>query len=199
MSSDWLEGLLRPGPRPFWRELGRRAEQLGRDAARVRAQLRGQAGRGPTTFTDKRSTENPVAANAAACAEHTAGWVPSPAPERVPLRTPGPAPARAEHAVTITRRDGSAASFSVRGRETILAAAGRSRVPLAFSCAVGGCGTCKVRVRAGEVRMKEPNCLSEAERRDGYALVCVGRPTGDVHLELLREPEPEDHKSARPR
>jgi len=32
------------------------------------------------------------------------------------------------------------------------------------------------------VAMEEPNCLSDAERAEGYVLTCVGRPVGPVTL-----------------
>lgn len=45
-----------------------------------------------------------------------------------------------------------------------------------FSCCVGGCGACRVRLVEGHVEMEEPNCLTKAEREAGYVLACVGRP-----------------------
>jgi ring-1,2-phenylacetyl-CoA epoxidase subunit PaaE len=45
-----------------------------------------------------------------------------------------------------------------------------------FSCIVGGCGACRVRLVEGSVEMEEPNCLTDAERAEGWVLACVGRP-----------------------
>jgi ring-1,2-phenylacetyl-CoA epoxidase subunit PaaE len=70
---------------------------------------------------------------------------------------------------------------------TLLEAGLAAGAPLAFSCAVGGCGACRVRVASGEVEMDEPNCLEQAERDRGYVLACVGRPRGACVIEA------EDH------
>lgn len=56
--------------------------------------------------------------------------------------------------------------------ETILEAGLRGGVKLDYSCTVGGCGACKVRMVSGAVGIDEPNCLSDAEKADGYTLSC---------------------------
>ncbi|HEU4362712.1 MAG TPA: ferredoxin--NADP reductase [Mycobacterium sp.] len=56
--------------------------------------------------------------------------------------------------------------------ETILEAGLRNGVKLDFSCTVGGCGACKVRMMSGAVSIDEPNCLTDAEKADGYTLGC---------------------------
>jgi len=78
---------------------------------------------------------------------------------------------------------GASYSIETRAGETILAAATRSKVPLPFSCAMGGCGACRLKLVAGDVEMDEPNCLSPGEKRDGYVLTCVGCARGNVVLE----------------
>ena len=45
------------------------------------------------------------------------------------------------------------------------------------SCLMGGCGACKVQLVRGTVHMPTPNCLTQAERDDGYVLACVARAT----------------------
>jgi ferredoxin len=47
--------------------------------------------------------------------------------------------------------------------------------PMPFSCSVGGCGVCRVRLIDGSVTMEEPNCLTIEERREGWVLSCVAR------------------------
>jgi len=66
--------------------------------------------------------------------------------------------------------------------QTILDAAQKADAPLPFSCAVGGCGACKVKVLAGSVDVETPNCLTREERARGYVLTCVGRPTSACTL-----------------
>ena len=76
-------------------------------------------------------------------------------------------------------------AIEVNGREhravalagaTLLDAGLAAGAPMPFSCSVGGCGACRVRVLEGSIEMEEPNCLSGSERDAGYALACVGRP-----------------------
>jgi ring-1,2-phenylacetyl-CoA epoxidase subunit PaaE len=70
-------------------------------------------------------------------------------------------------------------AFAVSGRrivarpgQTILQAGLEAGVNLPFSCTMGGCGACKVRVSSGRSVMSEPNCLTAREREDGYVLAC---------------------------
>lgn len=68
--------------------------------------------------------------------------------------------------------------------QTILEAALAANVDVPFSCAMGGCGACRVRLEDGHVEMEEPNCLSRAEREQGYVLTCIGRPLGTATLRV---------------
>jgi ring-1,2-phenylacetyl-CoA epoxidase subunit PaaE len=67
---------------------------------------------------------------------------------------------------------------------TLLEAGLAAGAPMPFSCAVGGCGACRVRLVSGTVELEEPNCLGEAERAAGYVLACVGRPSGPCVVEV---------------
>jgi uncharacterized protein len=62
---------------------------------------------------------------------------------------------------------------------TLLDAGLAAGAPMPFSCSVGGCGACRVRVLEGTIDMEEPNCLSSSEREAGYVLACVGRPAAN--------------------
>ncbi len=79
---------------------------------------------------------------------------------------------------------GARHTLTVVPGETILEAAMRSEVELPFSCTVGGCGACRVRLVSGDVVLDEPNCLDADERRDGYVLSCVARPLGPATIEV---------------
>ena len=68
--------------------------------------------------------------------------------------------------------------------QTLLEAGLAAGVEMPFSCAMGGCGACRVRLREGEVRADEPNCLSDEERAEGFVLACCSRPRTPVTLEL---------------
>lgn len=87
------------------------------------------------------------------------------------------------------------ARFRIRAREyttrvapgqTLLEAGLAAGADLPFSCAMGGCGACKVRLLAGTVHTEEPTCLTERERAEGFVLTCSSRPTSDVVLEVIR-------------
>jgi len=70
---------------------------------------------------------------------------------------------------------------------TVLEAGLAAGAPMPFSCAVGGCGACKVKLIDGTVEVDEPNCLTDQERAAGYVLTCVGRPCGPCTVEVLEE------------
>lgn len=63
-------------------------------------------------------------------------------------------------------------------RETVLEALERAGLSLASSCRVGQCGTCEMRVLAGDPDHRD-RCLSEGERTDGKFIACVSRCGGE--------------------
>jgi ring-1,2-phenylacetyl-CoA epoxidase subunit PaaE len=81
-------------------------------------------------------------------------------------------------------RAGQEQGVQVEPGQTILEAGLAAGIDMPFSCAMGGCGACRVRLTNGEVDVEEPNCLSRAEREQGYVLACVGRPLGTVSVEV---------------
>ncbi|MBW2588829.1 MAG: ferredoxin--NADP reductase [Deltaproteobacteria bacterium] len=74
--------------------------------------------------------------------------------------------------------------IQVEPGQTILEAALAAGIDMPFSCAMGGCGACRVQRAEGEIQMEEPNCLSRAEREQGYVLTCVGRPLTQSKIEV---------------
>ncbi|MFW6049634.1 MAG: 2Fe-2S iron-sulfur cluster-binding protein [Myxococcota bacterium] len=72
----------------------------------------------------------------------------------------------------------------VRPGQTVLEAGLAAALPMPFSCAMGGCGACRVRLEEGEVDMEEPNCLTGEERARGYVLACVSRPCGAARVRV---------------
>jgi ferredoxin-NADP reductase len=66
-----------------------------------------------------------------------------------------------------------------RAHETALG----QKVPAPYSCTMGGCGACRMKLREGAVALEEPNCLSAEERAQGYVLTCIGRATKACVLE----------------
>ena len=72
----------------------------------------------------------------------------------------------------------------VQPGQTLLEAGLASGAPMQFSCTLGGCGRCRVKVLEGEVDMPEPNCLLPEEKVQGYALACIARPCCAVSVEI---------------
>lgn len=90
----------------------------------------------------------------------------------------------AEPQLVTLRRGGISAEVRVARTQTVLEAATAAGFPLPFSCAMGGCAACRCKVKDGEIRMDEPNCLTEAEKAEGWVLTCVGHPTRATSLEV---------------
>jgi len=75
--------------------------------------------------------------------------------------------------------------FEVATDETILDAAMRQDVPLAYSCRDGLCGACKARLIEGEITYpaERPEAITEAEINEGIALLCQAHANSDLRLE----------------
>ncbi|MET9265870.1 2Fe-2S iron-sulfur cluster-binding protein [Amycolatopsis sp. NPDC004079] len=73
---------------------------------------------------------------------------------------------------------------TVEPGDTLLDAGLAAGLPMPYSCTVGNCGECLVRLRSGDVAMKQPNCLTAQQLADGYVLACVGCPRSAVVVEL---------------
>jgi ferredoxin-NADP reductase len=101
------------------------------------------------------------------------------------LRNAAASPASSPSAVTIvvagTRRTVVAAPG-----QTLLEAGLAAGLPMSYSCAMGGCAACTVRLVDGDVEMEEPNCLGRDEREAGAVLACVARPRGPITVEVPR-------------
>ena len=79
----------------------------------------------------------------------------------------------------------SGVDFFVEGSDTLLEAALRVGIPLAYGCSNGSCGTCKARVLSGEVKQVRPHeyLISPAQQALGYALLCSCTAISDLVLE----------------
>ena len=85
--------------------------------------------------------------------------------------------------ITIRMKDRTHRTVVLPGA-TVLEAGLAAGADMPFSCGVGGCGACRVKVTSGAVDVEEPNCLTDAERAAGYVLACVGRPCGPCSVEV---------------
>lgn len=75
--------------------------------------------------------------------------------------------------------------------QTVLDAFLRSGNWMPNSCNQGTCGTCRIKVRSGDIdhRSSPEQTLSEADRADGFALACQATPRSDMTVD---PPTPED-------
>ncbi|MBB1245396.1 2Fe-2S iron-sulfur cluster binding domain-containing protein, partial [Streptomyces durbertensis] len=89
-----------------------------------------------------------------------------------------PAPDLTPDGATVTATlDGRSGTWPVQQGETVLDTVLRNRADAPYACKGGVCGTCRVRVLAGEVRMDRNYALEDDELADGYALACQSHPT----------------------
>ena len=80
-------------------------------------------------------------------------------------------------------------AVDVPAGKTLLEAGAEQGLPLPFSCAMGNCGECKVKLMRGDVDLDEPNTLTSEERAQGFILTCVARPRSPVTIEVETEVE----------
>lgn len=75
--------------------------------------------------------------------------------------------------------------FLVEGHDSLLEAAIRSGIPLNYGCSGGNCGLCKARLLSGEVKKTRHHdfVISEAEKIQGYILLCSNTAVSDVVIE----------------
>ncbi|MBI1175499.1 MAG: 2Fe-2S iron-sulfur cluster binding domain-containing protein [Sideroxydans sp.] len=75
--------------------------------------------------------------------------------------------------------------FFVDGNDTLLEAALRAGVPLNYGCSGGNCGLCKARVVSGQVKKIRHHdyVIPDAEKAQGYALMCSNTAVTDVEIE----------------
>jgi len=67
--------------------------------------------------------------------------------------------------------------------ESILELAEENDIDIEYECRQGFCGTCKVKLLAGEVDMEVEDGLEEEDIRAGFIQTCVAVPLSDIALE----------------
>ncbi|GLU46270.1 1,2-phenylacetyl-CoA epoxidase subunit PaaE [Nocardiopsis ansamitocini] len=95
-----------------------------------------------------------------------------------PVRGAQPEPEAGTSEVTVVL-DGRATTLFLPRDVPVLDSAQRVRADLPFACKGGVCGTCRVRVGDGAVRMLRNYALDETEVAAGYALSCQSLPVTD--------------------
>ena len=74
-------------------------------------------------------------------------------------------------------------SAKIHADQTILELSEELSIGIEFSCRVGTCGVCKVKMTSGEVEMAVQDALDEDDRKNGIILACQAKPKGDVAVE----------------
>lgn len=73
-------------------------------------------------------------------------------------------------------------TVEVAENEYILAQAEKAGLDLPYSCRMGTCSVCAAHVE-GEVDQSEGMILSQGEKDDGYCLLCIAKPRGEVEVD----------------
>ena len=76
-------------------------------------------------------------------------------------------------------------SFLVNGADTVLEAGLRAGLAMNYGCSSGNCGLCKARIVSGQVEKirHQDYVISEAEKNQGYVLLCSHTAASDLVIE----------------
>lgn len=77
----------------------------------------------------------------------------------------------------------SGKSVTLQPDETVLEAAERCDVDIDYSCRVGSCGMCTVKLLKGQVSMDIDDGLEPEDRQAGMILACQAKSTGDLEVD----------------
>jgi ferredoxin-NADP reductase/predicted pyridoxine 5'-phosphate oxidase superfamily flavin-nucleotide-binding protein len=86
--------------------------------------------------------------------------------------------------MTVIQGNNQLGKIEVPAGKTLLQAGIEADLAMPYSCGMGNCGECMVKLLSGEVHLAEPNCLSESDKNAGYILSCVAQPKTDVCLRI---------------
>ena len=71
----------------------------------------------------------------------------------------------------------------IRADQTILELSEELGIGIEFSCRVGTCGVCKVKMITGEVDMAVQDALDDEDKKSGLILACQAKPKAEVTVE----------------
>ena len=82
--------------------------------------------------------------------------------------------------VTFSKNNKSA---KIHVDQTVLELSEELGIGIEFSCRVGTCGVCKVKMTSGEVEMAVEDALDADDKTNGIILACQAKPKGDIAVE----------------
>jgi len=105
--------------------------------------------------------------------------------------TPKPSPAAAGTTVKVTAEaTGPLVTFSKNNKsskthtdQTVLELSEELGIGIEFSCRVGTCGVCKVKMTSGDVDQAVQDALDADDKTNGIILACQAKPKGDIAVE----------------
>jgi ferredoxin-NADP reductase len=105
--------------------------------------------------------------------------------------TPKPSPAAAGTTAKATAEaTGPLVTFSKNNKsskihtdQTVLELSEELGIGIEFSCRVGTCGVCKVKMTSGEVDQAVQDALNADDKNNGIILACQAKPKGDIAVE----------------
>jgi ferredoxin-NADP reductase len=74
-------------------------------------------------------------------------------------------------------------SAKIHVDQTVLELSEELGIGIEYSCRVGTCGVCKVKMTSGEVAMAVEDALEPADKANGVILACQAKPQSDVVVE----------------
>jgi len=102
---------------------------------------------------------------------------PAPAAAGTALKSTAPA---AGPRVTFSTNNKSA---MIHADQTVLELSEELGIGIEFSCRIGTCGVCKVKMTSGEVTMAVEDSLTPEDKINGIILACQAKPQGDIAVE----------------
>jgi ferredoxin-NADP reductase len=102
---------------------------------------------------------------------------PAPAAAGTALKPTAPA---AGPQVTFSTNNKSA---KIRADQTVLELSEELGIGIEFSCRIGTCGVCKVKMTSGEVDQAVQDSLDDDDKANGIILACQAKPTSDITVE----------------
>ena len=74
-------------------------------------------------------------------------------------------------------------SAKIHVEQTVLELSEELAIGIEFSCRVGTCGICKVKMTSGEVEMTVEDALDADDKTNGIILACQAKPKNDIAVE----------------